>query len=192
MRLGTLRKVLLTSSILATYLGVPTGRDAEAALPSNPVSTLTLPNSTSARSAGTLIANSATAAQVVPSQFSIQDTGTNAIIPRVDLSINDPTSTAWGGVTIYIDLWLVSPTFNNGDGGAFSVKTGSSSHLGTLSCTMSAVQSDGVYAECAPLVNNLISNLPVNVPIFWTAQANTASGVTAGTKTLTLRVELLQ
>ena len=158
----------------------------------NFTSTLTLTSSTSAYSAGQLIANSATAGSVsVPSVFLPQGAKA-ALIPRLRVSINDATSTAWGGVAIQIDLWSAAPTFANGDRGAFLPATGAASHLGAYSCTMSAEYGDGVYAECAPNAGAVAATYVSASAIYWTAQTLSASGVTGASKTMTLTAEAIE
>jgi hypothetical protein len=157
----------------------------------NPTSTLTLPSTTTAYAAGQLIANSATAGSVVVPSFSIANSGGGAAIPRLRLSTNDTTSTAWGAVNIQIDLWSAAPTFTNGDRGAFLPATGTGAHLGAYTCTMSAEYGDGAYAECAPLVGNFsLPALASGTSIFWTMQAVSASGVTGASKVFTLTPEI--
>lgn len=158
----------------------------------NPTSTLTLPSTTTAYSAGNLIANSATAGSVVVPSFTIQSPG-SALIPRLRLSTNDATSTAWGAVSIQVDLWSAAPTFTNGDRGAWSPATGTASHLGAYSCTMSAEYGDGAYAECAPAVGNVSAwKLANGTTVYWTLQAVGASGVTGASKVFTLTAEDVQ
>lgn len=102
---------------------MPTIKDASgtilpemAGAQANPTSTLTLSSLTTARSANTLIANSQTAGSVSVPSLSLPQGNTAGMIPRLRLSVNDPTSTAWGGVGVQVDLWSAPPSFNNGDG----------------------------------------------------------------------------
>jgi hypothetical protein len=108
------------------------------------------------------------------------------------VSINDWTSTAWGAVSIQIDLWSAAPTFSNGDRGTFAVATGSAGHLGAYSCTFSAETGDGVYAECAPNVGMVAATYVAGSAISWTAQAVGASGVTGASKTMILTAEVIE
>jgi hypothetical protein len=153
-----------------------------------PTSTLTMTSSTAAYAAGQLIATSATAGSVAVPSFATQATG-GATIPRLRLQSNDTTSTAWGGQTIQVDLWAAAPTFTNGDRGAWLTATGAASHVGSFSCVLSAVQGDGVFAECSPNVSSFTT--VVTTPLFWTLQATTGSGVTGASKVFTLRPEIL-
>lgn len=135
---------------------------------------------------------SATAGSVVVPSFAIANIAGGAGIPRLRLSTNDSTSTAWPSVGLQVDLWSAAPTFNNGDRGAFSVATGTANHLGAYSCTMSAEYADGAYAECAPVVGTLpIPKLASGTSIYWTLQATSASGVTGASKTFALTAEVL-
>jgi hypothetical protein len=165
---------------------------AVAASVSNPTSTLALPSTATAYSSGQLIANSATAASVSAPSFAIQSPG-SAIIPRVRLSTNDATATAWGGASIQVDLWSAAPTFVNGDRGAWSLASGAAAHLGAYSCTMSAEYGDGAYAECAPAVGTVsVPKLASGTAIYWTLQAVSGSGVTGASKVFTLTAEAIQ
>ena len=158
----------------------------------NPTSTLTLAGSTSAYAAGQLIANNATAASVATPSFAIANSGGGALIPRLRLATNDTTSTAWGGVSIQVDLWSAAPTWANGDRGTWSPATGTGSHLGSYSCTMSAEYGDGAYAECSPNVGSAsLPKLSSGQAIYWSLQAVSASGVTGASKTFTLTAEVL-
>ncbi len=158
----------------------------------NPPSTLTMTSATTAYSAGQLIASSATAGSIVVPSFQIIYPGGSAMIPRVRLSTNDTTSTAWGGVSIQVDLWSTAPTFTNGDRGAWSIATGTGSHLAAYTCTMSAEYGDGAYTECAPAVGTVAAPaLPTTANIYWTLQAVTASGTTGASKVWTLVPEVL-
>jgi hypothetical protein len=158
----------------------------------NPSSTLTLPSTTTAYSAGQLIASSATAGSVTNPSFSIANSAGAALIPRLRLSTNDTTSTAWGAQTIQVDLWTASPTWTNGDRGTFSPATGTGSHLGAYSCVMSSEFGDGAYGECAPSVGSApLAKLASGTTIYWSLKATTGSGVTGASKVFTLVAEVL-
>jgi len=158
----------------------------------NPTSTLSLTSTTTAYAAGQLIANNATAASVTVPNFAIANSGGGAIIPRLRLSTNDTTSTAWGGVSIQVDLWSAAPTWTNGDRGSWSPATGTGSHLGSYSCTMSAEYGDGAFAECAANVGSAsLPKLASGTAIYWSLEAVSASGVTGASKTFTLTAEVL-
>jgi hypothetical protein len=158
----------------------------------NPQGALTLPSATTAYSAGSLIANSATAASVVDPSFSIPSAAGAASIPRVRLSTNDATSTAWGSATIQVDLWTAAPTWTNGDRAAWSPATGTASHLATYVCYMSAEFGDGAYAECAPTPGGIapLLRLASGQTIYWSLEAVSGSGVTGASKAFTLTAEL--
>lgn len=160
----------------------------------NPTSTLTLPATTTAYNATSgpqLIANSATAGSVVTPSFSIANSAGAAFIPRLRLSTNDSTSTAWSAATIQVDLWSASPTWANGDRAVWQPATGTASHLGSYTCTMSAEYGDGAYAECYPTVGNGVQvRLGSGTSIFWSLQSVNGSGVTGASKVFTLTAEL--
>lgn len=152
-------------------------------------STLQLTSTTTAYTAGQLIATSATAAQVVVPSFAIPQGYQSAAIPRIRLSTNDSTSTAWGAQTITVDFWAAAPTFTNGDRGAYSPATGTGNHLAAYSCVMSAEYGDGAYAECAVTVGNFALSSVSTGKIFWSMTATTGSGVTGATKVFTMTPE---
>lgn len=158
---------------------------------SNPTSTLTLTSSTTAYSSGQLVASSATAGSVVVPSFSLPKNNVSALIPRLRLSTNDTTSTAWGAVGLQIDLWSAAPTFTNGDRAAFLPATGTANHLGAYTCTMSAEYGDGAYAECAPAVGTVAVVVAPGTVVYWTLQATAASGTTGASKAFTLTAEVM-
>ena len=174
------------------------GQNPNTASAINPTSTLTLPSTTTAYTAGTLICTSATVATcntALQSQYlTIGNSAGGAKISRMRLTTNDATSTAWGAQTIQIDLWSAFPTFSTtGDRGAFNTDfaTGSAGHLGAFICVMSAELADGAYSECYPTIGNYaLLKLASGTSIFWTAQAITGSGVTGASKVLTLTAEM--
>jgi hypothetical protein len=158
----------------------------------NPTSTLTMTAATTAYTAGWLIANNATAGSVTVPSFAIATSGGGAVIPRLRLRNNDTTSTSWGGQTIQVDLWTAAPTFTNGDRGVWLTATGSAGHVGSYLCGMSAVQGDGIFAECSPSVGSYSTvKLASGTSVYWTLQATTGSGVTGASKVWTLTAELL-
>lgn len=178
-------------SVLTPITGVAT----------NPTATLALPSTTSAYTAGWLICSSATVATcnsaIAANPLAIANTAGAVIIPRLRLSTNDATSTAWATQTITVDLWSAAPTFQTtGDRASFATDllTGTGSHLGAFTCTFpaAAANSDGLYAECAPSVGNFATvKLASGTSIFWTLTATTGSGVTGASKTFTLTAETL-
>jgi len=171
-----------TNNVAASVNGVLT----------NPTSTLTLTATTTAYTAGQLIANSATAGSVVNPSFVIANSAGGAVISRLRLSTNDTTATAWGAQTIQVDLWTVTPTWTNGDRGTWSPATGTGSHLAAFTCLMSAEFGDGAYAECAPTVGTFASvKLPSGTSIFWSLQAVSGSGVTGASNAFTVAAEVL-
>lgn len=170
----------------------------------NPTSTLTLPTTITQYSAGTLVCTSATVATcntALQSEFfSIPNTAGGTIIPRLRLSVNDNTATAWNGQTLQVDLWSTYPTFQTtGDRGVFITDflTGSASHLGAYTCVMAGTANtaygDGTYAECYPAVATAsFPKLASGTSIFWTLTAVTGTfGTTGASGVFTLTAELL-
>jgi hypothetical protein len=176
----------------------PVTTDLSAAV-TNPPSTLTLPATTTAYSAGQLIASSATAGSVVVPSFAIANSAGGAAIPRLRLSTNDTTSTAWPNVQVQVDLWVAAPMFTNGDRGIWLPATGALSHLAAFTCGFPngpgsgapSAWGDGLATECFPQVGNFpLPKLASGTSIFWSLQAVTATGVTGASKVFTLIPEI--
>lgn len=150
-------------------------------------SSFTLPATTTAYTAGQLMANSATGASVVVPSFNVNAIAGSAdvVLHRGELWIGDTTAASWNGQKITIDLWSAAPTFTNGDRSTFSPTTGTANHLAAFTCTMSSIFGDGVWGECT--INNgsaLIISGTGPTQIFWTATALTGSGTTGASKTV--------
>ncbi len=174
--------------LLATFAALLVAFPAAAA-----TTTITLPSTTTAYTAGQLMANSATANLVVVPQFSVnaQSPTYDVIISRGQLFINDATATAWGSQKITIDLWSAAPTFTNGDRGTFSPATGTAYHLAAFTCFMSAEYGDGVWGECSINTGNALVISAVNpTTVYWTATALTGSGTTGASKVVTFIPEI--
>ena len=176
---------LFVAALLALLPGVAWAQVSGGATVSlNPTATLTLPATTTAYAAGSLIANSATAASVV-----IPTIAAAPIIVRAALRTNDATATAWGGQQVRVDLWSAAPTFTNGDRGAWAVATGMGHWLGSMTCTMGTEQGDGAAAACSPDVGSaILLSLPGGA-LYWTLDAVSGSGVTGASGVFTLRLE---
>ncbi len=159
----------------------------------NPTSTLTTPaTTTTAYSAGQLIASSAPAGSIVNPSFAIANSGGGAIIPELRLSSNDTASTAGPGATIQGDLWSASPTWTNGSRGTWLPLTGSAAHLGAYTCVMSAAWGDGFAGECAPVVGTAPAfALASGTSIYWSLEAVTTGGTVTASAVFTLRPEIL-
>lgn len=195
----TLRTALAAS--LALMAGV-LGAHGQATIPANGKSVLALTSATTARAAGTLIANNATAGLVVVPSFPISAQFQSIMSSGIRLAVSDSTSTGWGGTVVDVDWWGVAPVFANGDRGAWSLTSGSVSgsgltgqtnHLASFTCTLSVVNGDGVYGECAPNVGNV--RIPANLSsVYWTARVdpNSSTGVTGASAYMYLTVEGLE
>ena len=208
MRLPDLTRVLTLAAFVA--LGAPayamnhldvdgSVADPATSVVNNPPSTLTMTQTTTAYGTNTYIAP---VSGSLPT-FTLLAPG-SALVPRVRLSVNDPTSTSWGGQTVQVDLWSCTPVMANADRGAWSVTTGAGSggpfgggcHLASYTCVMSAVYGDGAYAECGVTVGNVaaprVSTGPNAGPVTWTLDAITGSGVTGAGKVWTMQPEAVQ
>lgn len=148
---------------------------------SNATSTLALPSSTTAYTAGQQVG--AVGSFAWPS-------ATAGALQRLRLSTNDTTTTSWGGVIVQVDIWSSSPTMG-GDRAAYSVTSGAATHLGAFVGTFSAVGGDGAYAELAPVPIAPLLNLSSGQTVYYTIQAIGASGVTGASKVMSLVAEVL-
>lgn len=154
-----------------------------------PSGTLTLPSTTTAYSASTLIASSGTAGSVVVPTLTVANSAGAFAISRLRLSTNDTVSTSWGAQRIQVDLWTAAPTFSNGDRGTWAVATGAGAHWASYTCTMSAVGGDGTYGECTANYGSPTLKLASGTTLYWTLEALTGSGVTGASKVFTLIAE---
>lgn len=181
----------LGTSINPFWITGSIGSTSSAAITNPSGCSISMTSATTAYGAGQLVANSATAGSVANSSFAIANAAGGAFIPRVRVSTNDATSTAWGGVSMQVDLWSASPTWTNGDRGAWKPATGTASHLAAYSCVMSAEYGDGAYAECAPTVGAAPApKLAAGTTVYCSLEAVSASGVTGASKTWTITPEL--
>jgi hypothetical protein len=155
-----------------------------------PSSTLTMTSATTAYTAGWMVATNATGTSVTVPSFAIGTAGASVGIPWVRLYSNDTVATSWGAQTMQVDLWNTAPTFaaGHGDRAAFLAATGSSAHSATFTCTMSAVQGDGTYAECQPNLGSMpvVTATGASTAIYWTLIAVSGSGVTGASGVWTL------
>jgi hypothetical protein len=110
-------------------------------------------------------------------------------IERLRLQSTDPTSTAWAGASVQIDLWSAPPTWTNGDHAAWLPATGSASHIASFTGMFpSAVWGDGLATECTLTQGNYASVTATTV--YWSVQALGGSGALGGSKALKLIAEL--
>jgi hypothetical protein len=100
---------------------------------SNPSSTFTRPNNTTAYASGNLVANSTTAGSVVPMSWTLGYSVVTAPVrcKRVRLQ---KSGTSVTNATFRLHLYGASPTVANGDGGAWSTDT-SANYLGYFDIT---------------------------------------------------------
>jgi len=172
---GNLRVTGLTST---SYSGAIT----------NPTSTLTRPNDTTAYAINDLIASSTTAGSIVVPSFAIANSAGGAIIPRVRVNTN--VTTGWGAVNLLVTLWAVAPTYTNGDNGAYAVATGSANRIGQYQVTLTQ-NGDGADGEGMPNVGNASAvKLASGTAIYWDIQTLTAATPIAN-QTFVITPELL-
>ena len=148
---------------------------------------MNLTSTTTAYTAGQLVANNGTAGSITNPSFAMPALG--GAIPRLRL-YSDDTGTGWQGATVQIDLWSSSPTWANGDHAAWKPATGTAAHLASYSCTFpSAVWGDGLATECTINQGNYASVIATT--IYWSVEVTAASGnVVTASQHLNLRPEL--
>lgn len=109
-----------------------------------PFYSFTRPADTTAYTSGDLVANSTTAASVVPLSWSIQGTGGSGIIRAVRFFKSSTTATA---ASFRVHLFVAAPpTPTNGDNGAYGIST-VTDHLDTVAVDLSS----GAFAGTAGL-----------------------------------------
>lgn len=157
-------------------------------------STLQLPATTTAYTAGQFMATSATGTSVVIPTFYLQSQQYQTLIARGRLQINDTTASSWNGQTITISFWDVAPTFAAGSGDRTTFNpSGTANYHGSLTCVMSTIDADGVYGDCSVTTGNAISfSAPNGLQVPWTATATTGSGTTGASKIVTFFPEFVQ
>ncbi len=100
-----------------------------------PYYSFTRPADTSSYTSGDLVANSTTAASVVPLSWSIQGTGGSGIIRAVRFFKSSTTATA---ASFRVHLFVAAPpTPANGDNGAYGIST-VTDHLDTVAVDLSS------------------------------------------------------
>ena len=152
-----MQKLLLALAFLfasPAFAQVAGGSSLASGTLTNPTSTLTRPANTTAYASGQLIASSTTAGSVVVPSFALPNSAGGAIIPKLRLQTN--VTTGWGSASIQVDTWSPAPTFSNGDGGTYTVATGSTGYLGSFTCSLTQ-GGDGAYGECVPVSGQVIA-----------------------------------
>jgi hypothetical protein len=199
--LGGVLTVDTNGNLCTNASGGPSGVSATL---TNPTSSYQLASSTSAYTAGQLMANSGTAGSVTVPSFAILNAAGGAYVTRLRLYINDGVSTGFGAMQIQVDLWTAAPTWTNGDHAAWAPATNLNAHVAAFTCTTSGVfgttglnsggslGNGGVFAECSPKVGTFAAPvLGSGTSIFWSLDAVTGSGViTTGGATVVLTAEL--
>lgn len=97
-----------------------------------PVASFTRPANTTQYAQNELVANSATAGDVVPMRFGVGRVNGRGRVHRVRLYSDNEAVTA---ASFNLHLFTQSPTVTNGDNGAFAVNT-AEHFLGTVACDM--------------------------------------------------------
>lgn len=130
-----------------------------------PQSSFTRPANTTAYASGNLVANSTTAALVVPLAFDVSPCNARGKVRRARIAKSGTTVT---NAQFRLHLYSVTPaTIANGDGGAWSTST--SGYLGSLSlgAAMARAFTDGAEDIATPDAGVEINfNAPNNDPTF--------------------------
>lgn len=127
--------------------GVPIGLSTY-----SPTSVLTRPANSTPYTAGNLIAsNTASGSVTVPSVVAAGAHGGGFHISSLILTTN---ASGMGGVSLQINLWNAAPTYSNGDGGAYSVNTGSANWLGSFTVPSMIQGGDGAWGAAVPDVGS--------------------------------------
>lgn len=148
-------------------------------------SSFTRPSDTTPYAAGDLIANNTLAGSVVDPSFTIPASG--AIIPRIRLRTS--ATTGWAA-TLNLRLWGVSPTYTNGDNGAYAVATGSASRIAQYSCTLEQF-GDGASGTCVPTVGNAAFIRLPGTTVWWDLATTDARTPVSG-QTFAITPEIVQ
>lgn len=111
----------------------------------------TRPSNTTAYAGGDLIANSETAASVVPMSWTLP--GTVGGLVKIRRALVRKTATSITNADIRVHLFSASPTVStNGDNAAFlTVVSGLASHLGSIYVPMGQPLADGAIGWGVPL-----------------------------------------
>lgn len=153
----------------------------------NPVATFARPANTTAYAVGNLIANSTTAGLIAVPSFSILTTAGGAIIPRIRVLTN--VSTGWNGVNLSINLWSASPTYTNGDGGAYA-PSGSANWLANYQVTLTQFGDGAAGGGGITSANEMTIKLASGYLIFADIQTLSVATPISG-QTFTIAAELM-
>lgn len=114
-----------------------------------PTATFTRPSDTTAYASGDLVANSTTANQVAPLQFTVaRESGGSGMIRRARIR---KSGTSVTNAAFRLHLYNVSPTASNGDNGAWLTNQ-SIEYVGALDITCDRAFTDGAIGNGTPTV----------------------------------------
>lgn len=143
---------------------------------------------------GDIIANSVTAASVVPITVAASRAiNKSAMIRRIRLKVDDISP--WTNAVVRVHFFKDSPTVDTtGDNGAFAGHVTESNHLGYIDVTLDRVFSDYVKGNGIPSVGSEINFTPSTgtVNIFVLLEARTAITTPGSAKTFSLACEVHQ
>lgn len=167
---------------------------------SAPSHNFTRPSDTNVYAAGDLVANSTSAASVVPMSWAVSLAGYNAAsfyVTGVRLKMDDPDVT---NAQFRVHLYKTAPTFtSSGDNGVYGtvVATGNASWLASFDVTFVALHADGAVGIAVPteammVPQLLVSQIPGSpVTVYGLIEARAAyTPKSAGVITAELLVEL--
>lgn len=154
-----------------------------------PSSSFTRPSDTSVYASGDLVANSTTAANVVPMEFKLYKytRAGNGSIRRARLFKDNESVT---NASFQLHLFSSSPTVSNGDNGALAVST-AEYYLGSIAIDMTT----GAFVTSTDAWQAAAASPEINIdvgggPIYGLLQASAAyAPASAETFTITLEIE---
>lgn len=153
--------------------------------------TVTRPADTSAYSVGDIVAQSTTNSLCYAIPFTAaRYAGGTGMLRRCRVKVND---IAWANAEIYVHVFKNTPTFTNGDNGAFSAGVSESEYLGAFDVTFDRTFSDYVKGIGVPRTGSEI-NFDANTSsqsLYYTIETRTAL-TPAASETFTTTFEILQ
>ncbi len=151
--------------------------------------TFTRPDNSTAYAAAELVANSATAASVVPLLFTdtVRDNSGWGMIRKARIAKSTTTTTA---ATFKLHLYTASPTVANGDNGAWS--TTISGYLGAISVATDRAFTNGAVGDGVPTIGTEI-NYRINggTTLLYGLLEVTAAYAPGALETFTVTLEVL-
>ena len=182
--------VLNADGTVASFAGSSSANPATSVgLTVLPSATFNRPADTTAYAIGDLVANSTTAGSVAPMSFTVARVAAGSgMIRRVRVR---KTGTSITNASFRLKLYSTSPTFSNGDNGAFLTNQ-SASFIGYLDVTMDQVFTDGAAGNGVPVVGSEINFALASGQVVFGALEARGAYTPASGETFTFALEVLQ